>query len=607
MELVLEELLREKDLSNDAGRRIVGEYLPIPEGEAPWQTITSKDASEARRRFIAEEAGGRAELAGDDKLRQRDFPLLDETSAVYLDYTGAMLAPHTLVEAHGRVLLRGVLGNPHSAGVPSLRASNQDRAARHAVLKHFKADSGKYDVIWTPNASGAFKLIAEAFPFQPGSRYLYAPDSHNSVIGIRRFALDKGAKVSMVDFDSKTGGLEWDMEHFRAKLIALEREREAASTSFDGCPPPSLLVLPGQSNSSGFKHTCLNEIVPLAQAKGWNVFLDAAALAPTGGLDLSACTPDFVSVSFYKMFGYPTGIGALIAKKDALRKMKRPWFAGGNVNAVSAYAKAEAMVPSDEPAHYEDGTINFTSVSAVRLGIEWFRENVGDGVLLRERIASLLSWTYSQLQTLSWSTGVPLFFIPTPKAGSESIPASNLALLPIGPNGKLAPASLIEIAASRRGISLRSGFFCNPGTQEYFFQYAADKKLLANGDTNFIRAIPLAREEMSYKTDCSQLTDASLTSAGPSGYREGSAQDTLPVVPSPLEDKFHPSTFVEEHKELSLLRVSLGVPTNFRDVWLLICFLREDIIARETEFAAAVQAWSAKPVGDSLCSTACSV
>jgi hypothetical protein len=84
--------------------------------------------------------------------------------------------------------------------------------------------------------------------------------------------------------------------------------------------------------------------------------------------------------------------------------------------------------------------------------------------------------------------------------------------------------------------------------------------------SDFIRAIPLAREEMSYKTDCSQPTDVSLTSAGPSGYREGSAQDTLPVVPSPLEDKFHPSTFVEEHKELSLLRVSLGAPTNFRDV-----------------------------------------
>jgi selenocysteine lyase/cysteine desulfurase len=28
--------------------------------------------------------------------------------------------------------------------------------------------------------------------------------------------------------------------------------------------------------------------------------------------------PEFVALSFYKMFGYPTGIGALIARRDAL-------------------------------------------------------------------------------------------------------------------------------------------------------------------------------------------------------------------------------------------------------------------------------------------------
>jgi len=39
-------------------------------------------------------------------------------------------------------------------------------------------------------------------------------------------------------------------------------------------------------------------------------------------------------VSFYKMFGYPTGVGALIVKKDFLPLLDRPWFAGGTVDVV---------------------------------------------------------------------------------------------------------------------------------------------------------------------------------------------------------------------------------------------------------------------------------
>ncbi len=45
------------------------------------------------------------------------------------------------------------------------------------------------------------------------------------------------------------------------------------------------------------------------------MILDGAAFVPTSRLDLSAWTPDFVAISFYKMFGYPTGIGALLARR----------------------------------------------------------------------------------------------------------------------------------------------------------------------------------------------------------------------------------------------------------------------------------------------------
>ena len=62
--------------------------------------------------------------------------------------------------------------------------------------------------------------------------------------------------------------------------------------------------------------------------------LDAAAFVPTNRLDLSRYQPDFVPISFYKMFGYPTGICCLLARNQALTKLSRPWFAGGTTTLV---------------------------------------------------------------------------------------------------------------------------------------------------------------------------------------------------------------------------------------------------------------------------------
>jgi molybdenum cofactor sulfurtransferase len=73
------------------------------------------------------------------------------------------------------------------------------------------------------------------------------------------------------------------------------------------------------------------------------VVLDAAAYAATHALDLSAVQPDFVPVSFYKLFGYPTGLGALLVRKEAARQLNKVYFGGGrcamlqNVVVISCY------------------------------------------------------------------------------------------------------------------------------------------------------------------------------------------------------------------------------------------------------------------------------
>lgn len=87
-----------------------------------------------------------------------------------------------------------------------------------------------------------------------------------------------------------------------------------------------------QSNISNAK--CPLSTIRYAASLGYDTVLDAAALAATSTMSLTDYPVDAMAVSFYKMFGFPTGVGALVAKKSFLRRLQRPWFAGGNVDVV---------------------------------------------------------------------------------------------------------------------------------------------------------------------------------------------------------------------------------------------------------------------------------
>lgn len=65
------------------------------------------------------------------------------------------------------------------------------------------------------------------------------------------------------------------------------------------------------------------------------VLLDAAAFIPTNRLDLSLVKPDFVTMSFYKVFGYPTGLGALLIRNEDINILNKLYWGGGTVSVAS--------------------------------------------------------------------------------------------------------------------------------------------------------------------------------------------------------------------------------------------------------------------------------
>src|SRR5574341_1603768 len=133
-----------------------------------------------------------------DDLRAREYARLDAGGQVYLDYTGGGLYAESQLREHMALLRENVFGNPHSSNPTSLAMTELAEHARRYVLRYFNASPDEYVAIFTPNASGALKLVGEAYPFGPGDPYLLTFDNHNSVNGIREFARAKGAEVTYV-------------------------------------------------------------------------------------------------------------------------------------------------------------------------------------------------------------------------------------------------------------------------------------------------------------------------------------------------------------------------------------------------------------------------
>jgi molybdenum cofactor sulfurtransferase len=231
------------------------------------------------------------------------------------------------VRKHVEILRAGVFGNPHSSNPTSVAITDHIERTRRYLPTYFNASPDDYIVVFTQNATAALKLIGESFPFSSGGRLLLTFDNHNSVNGIREFARARGAAIDYAPLAAP------DLRVDQAQLEALFDQADTSQHN--------LFAFPAQSNFSGVKHPL--ELVARAQRKGWDVLLDAAAFVPTNRLDLSAVRPDFACVSFYKMFGYPTGVGALLIRRSAFIKLKRPWFAGGTVNLASAQGRAHAL------------------------------------------------------------------------------------------------------------------------------------------------------------------------------------------------------------------------------------------------------------------------
>jgi selenocysteine lyase/cysteine desulfurase len=379
-----------------------------------------------------------------DDLREIEYARLDRQGHVYLDYTGGSLYAECQLREHMALLCEGVFGNPHSNNLTSLAMTKLVERARDAVLEYFHASPDEYMVVFTPNSTGALKLIGESYPFGLGDTYLLTFDNHNSVNGIREYARARGATVSYVPSTPP------DMRVDPLPILqGLEAGRKGGN---------NLFAYPAQSNFTGVQHPLV--WIADAQARGWEVLLDAASFTPSNRLDLSLWCPDFVDISFYKMFGYPTGSGCLLVRKTAAAKLRRPWYSGGTITFSSVVAFDHYLTPG--PTGFEDGTVNYLSLPAVEIGFQYL-QSIGIDTI-HTRVMCLTGWLIEALLALHHSNGQPLVRMYGP--ANTYMRGGTVQVNFFDPEGRMHSCYDLEQEANEVHISLRAGCHCNPGARE---------------------------------------------------------------------------------------------------------------------------------------------
>ncbi|GHJ86836.1 hypothetical protein NliqN6_3238 [Naganishia liquefaciens] len=402
--------------------------------------------------------------------RITEYPALRD--ACYLDNAAAPPFPQSLLKAYTQKLSAPttLYGNPHSHSPSSVNTATSIDQTRTQVLQRLfhvesPGDEGAWALVFTSGATASLKLVAECFDWHRGGsvgQFRHLDESHTSLVGLRDIATSRGAVAQSFS------------------------TQDLADGSLASSPPTSrrLIGTPLQCNATGrkFDVETICSVKSGDEAGQTYLLVDAAAyLSAHQTLDLSQIpyetAPDFIAFSFYKIFGFPTGLGGLVVKRSAMDALSgKTYFGGGTVDAITPN-KSWRVPRKDFIARMEDGTVNFHGILAVSCGFEVFDEMFGPEDERKRHVIGLTKRLVEGCSRLKHSNGLPVCRIYSESADVESWTA-HLASDPIGEigdqgstiafnfltsNGTIVPPTEVDRLACIQNIHLRAGRHCNAG------------------------------------------------------------------------------------------------------------------------------------------------
>ena len=255
-------------------------------------------------------------------------------------------------------------------------------------------------------------------------------------------------------------------------------------------PKSNLLAFPLECNASGdsinekYVRLVTENIRKFNDAnvdKKIYTLVDIAKAASTGRVSITEMDVDFACLSFYKLFGTPTGIGALIMKKSSSAILlnnitnEHNYFGGGAVDAI--LPDENFMVPRNNLHRLVNGTTNYRSIAELGIGINILKRLGGmDAIASHSRC--LAQNFVQRLRNLKHPNGKPVIIIygkwgslnhQTNHAdngvSSNLIPGATVTFNVIRHDGSLVGYSEVSKLAelSSPQIRFRTGCFCNTG------------------------------------------------------------------------------------------------------------------------------------------------
>ena len=420
-----------------------------------------------------------------DQIYQQEFSQRLSSDAVYLDHAGTTLYTQSQLKAHFDQLQTLTLNNPHSDQEDS-QTMTQMRECIQLILSMFDTSTRDYCLIFTLNATHACQLLSSLFPFSSQSEYAYMIDSHNSLVGIRQQAQLKEASVSIIDYPVQIYKQNIDDDDWSFRCAYQSSPIHSQTSALSYC----LFATPAENNFNGLRPPLDRLLKPFLEARHnrssqfsipvhrvpsktchWFTLVDCSKYLATAAFSLSTHPVDFVVLSFYKIFGYPTGIGALIVRNEALPYLNRHhYFGGGSVQYVSPNdpSRVDYKQGVDGFIH---GTVPFTTIVALRHGLELIT-----CTLTYERISlhtqCLIEYGRNEMSKLVYSNGRALCVFYD--ARNELIRQHGYSYGPIlnfnlyNHHGQFLSCRLIQRIAGDHRITLRAGTFCAPGASQAY-------------------------------------------------------------------------------------------------------------------------------------------
>ena len=319
-------------------------------------------------------------MALDIQNIRAQFPALHQEvngrPLVYFDNGATSQKPQMVIDAITHYYSKENSNIHRGVHFLSQQATDKYEAAREATRRFINAGSIE-EIIITRGTTEAINLVSSCLArslFKTGDEIIISAIEHHSNIVPWQMACEQSGAILKVIPVLDSGELDMDayrdLLNEKTKLVAVNHISNALGT-----------INP------------IEEMIPLAHAKGALVLIDGAQAVPHAKVDVQALNADFYCFSAHKMYG-PTSVGILYGKKDLLEKMP-PYHGGGE---MIKEVKFEGSTYNDLPFKFEGGTPNIAGGIGLEAAIRFMEELGVENIAQQE--ADLLAYATEKLKAI---------------------------------------------------------------------------------------------------------------------------------------------------------------------------------------------------------------